>query len=81
MYIKDSPVLGSGRGNSHGSVPTVDTLHFKQRALLILLVGEADKSVASRLSGLLIRHNLGRLAGRESSLEECDEDEFVDLVA
>lgn len=49
--------------------------------MLVLFIAEADKAVSTRLASLLVGHDLGRLAGRESSLEEGDENEFINLVA
>jgi hypothetical protein len=56
-------------------------LHLHQSTLLILFIAEADETITARLASLLIGHDLGRLARRESSLEEGHEDEFIDLMA
>ena len=74
-------VLGSSGRDPHGAVSTVDTLHFGESALLIALIGKADEAVSTRHAGNRIGHDLGRLARRESSLEERDKDVFVDLWA
>lgn len=75
------PALRGGGRNAHGTVAAVDTLHLGQGAVLILLVRESDKSVSARHSADGVGHNLGRLARRESRLEERDEDVFVDFRA
>lgn len=78
---KDLPVLrGRGR-DTHGTVAAVDTLHLDQGSLLILLVGEANETVAAGLAGLLVGHDLGRLARGETSLEQGDQDELINLMA
>ena len=81
MEIECLPVLGSSRGDSHGSVATVDTLHLDEGALLVVLIREANKAVTAALARHSIRHDLSRLARRESGLEKGDEDVFVDLRA
>lgn len=73
------PVLGSGSGNAHGSVATVDTLHLDESALLVVLIGEADETVATALARHGVGHDLGRLARGEASLEEGDQNVFVHL--
>lgn len=75
------PVLGSSRRDPHGAVAAVDTLHLNQGSLLVALVAESDESIPTRLAGLLVGHDLRRLAGVEARLEESDEDELVDFVA
>lgn len=77
----DLPVLGSSSRDSHRSVTAVNTLHLNQGTLLIVLVGEAHKAIASALAGHGIRHDLGRLARWEAGLEKRDQDVFVDLRA
>lgn len=74
-------VLWGSRGNAHGPVTAVDTLHLGQGALLICLVGEADKAVATRQTADGVGHDLGRLAGREASLEDAHKHVLVDLGA
>lgn len=74
-------VLGGSRGDAHGAVAAVDTLHLGQSTLLIVLIGEADKTIAARHSTDGVGHDLGGLAGRESALEEGNQDIFVDLGA
>ena len=74
-------VLGGGGGDTHGAVAAVDTLHLAQGTLLVVLVGEAHKTVTAGHAADGIGHDLGGLAGREAALEERDEDVFVDLGA
>jgi len=74
-------VLGGGRGDAHGAVATVDSLHLNESSLLILLIGETDEAVATRLSRHGIRHDLSRLARGEPRLEEGHKNVFVDLWA
>ena len=69
---------GSGR-DAHGTVTAVDALHFRERALLVGLVGEADEAVAAGEAGDGIGHDLGRLARWEARLEERHEHVLVDL--
>lgn len=71
--------LRSSSGNAHRPVATVDTLHFGQGTVLVLLVGEADEAISARHAADRIGHDLGRLARRESGLEERDQDIFIDL--
>jgi hypothetical protein len=71
---------GSGR-DTHGAVATVDALHLRQGAVLVLLIRESNKSVTTRHATDRIGHNLGRLARREPRLEKRDENVFVDLGA
>lgn len=75
------PVLGGCRRNAHRSITAVDTLHLHQGTLLILLVGEADKSVTAGLASLLVGHDLGALARGEPGLEQGNQDELVNFVA
>ncbi len=56
-------------------------MHLNEGPLLIAFFGKSDKAVAARLARDGVRHNLGRLAAREASLEERYEDEFVHLGA
>lgn len=74
-------VLGGGSGNTHGAVAAVDTLHFSESALLVVLIGEADEAVATGHAADRVGHNLGGLARGETALEERDEDVFVHLRA
>jgi hypothetical protein len=73
--------LGSGGRNAHGTVAAKDTLHLHEGTLLILLVGETNEAVATRLSGHGVGHNLSRLARREATLEERHQNELVNLGA
>jgi len=74
-------VLGGGGRDAHGSVAAVDTLHLDKSPLLIVLVGEADESVATALTGHGIRHDLGGLARGETGLEQGHQNVFVDFRA
>ena len=71
--------LGSSSRDTHWPVAAVDTLHFMKSTLLVLLIGEADEAIATRNAGDRIGHNLGRLAGRKTILEQGDEDKLVDF--
>lgn len=81
VFAKCLPVLGGGRGDTHGAVAAVDALHLNESALLVILIGKADEPVATALTGHGIGHDLSRLAGREACLEERNQDVFVDLGA
>ena len=72
-------VLGSRSRNAHRSIAAVDALHLTKSTLLVALVGEADKAVAARHAGERIGHDLGRLAGWETALEERNQDILVDF--
>jgi len=74
-------VLGGSGGDTHGAVAAVDTLHLNKSALLVILIGKANESVATALAGHGIGHDLSRLAGREACLEERNQNVFVDLGA
>jgi hypothetical protein len=74
-------VLRGGRGDAHGAVAAVDTLHLDEGALLVILIGKANEPVATALTGHGIGHDLSRLAGRETRLEQRNQDVFVDLGA
>ena len=74
-------VLGSSGGDAHGAVAAVDTLHLGESTLLVVLVGEADETVAAGHAGNGVGHDLGGLARREAALEERDENVFVNLRA
>jgi hypothetical protein len=78
---RTGPALRSGGRDAHGAVATVDALHLRQGAVLILLIRESNKSVTTRHATDRIGHNLGRLARREPRLEKRDENVFVDLGA
>lgn len=77
----DLPGLGGSGGDAHGTVAAKDALHLNEGTLLILLVGETNETVATRLSGHSVGHDLGRFAGRETSLEQGDQNELVNLRA
>ena len=75
------PVLGSSRGDPHGPVAAVDTLHLDKGTLLVVLIREANEAVAAALARHGIGHDLGRLARREAGLEKGHKDVFIDLGA
>lgn len=79
MVGYDIPGLRSGGRDAHRTIAAVDTLHLKEGTLLVLLVAEPDKAIATRLTGHSVGHYLGRLARRETSLEKGDKNELVDL--
>lgn len=56
-------------------------MHLDQGTLLIILIRESNEAVASALAGHGIRHDLGRLARGEASLEKRDQDVFINLGA
>jgi len=74
-------VLRGGHGDAHGTVAAVDTLHLDEGTLLVILIGKANESVATALTGHGIGHDLSRLAGREARLEQRNQDVFIDLGA
>ena len=67
--------------DAHWTIATVYTLHLGQCALLILFVGESDESVAARHAADGVGHDFGRLARRETILEERHQNVFVDFRA
>ena len=78
---RNLPVLGGSSRNSHGPVAAVDALHLNEGTLLVVLVREANKAIATALARHGVRHDLSRLARGEASLEEGNEDIFVYLGA
>lgn len=74
-------VLWSRGRDTHGTVATVDTLHFVKSALLVILIGEADETVSTRHSADGVSHDLGGFARGEAALEQGDQDVFVNLGA
>lgn len=74
-------VLGGSGGDAHGAVAAVDTLHLGESTLLVVLVGEANETVATGHAADGVGHDLGGLARGEAALEERDEDVFVHLGA
>jgi hypothetical protein len=72
-------VLGSSGRNAHRSVTTVNALHLNESALLVVLVREANETVAAALARHGVGHDLCRLARGETALEERDQDVLVDL--
>jgi hypothetical protein len=74
-------VLGSSGGDAHGAVAAVDTLHLGESTLLVVLIGEADETVATGHAGDGVGHDLGGLARGEAALEEGDKNVFVNLGA
>lgn len=55
-------VLWSGGRDAHWAVAAVNTLHLGEGALLVTLIGEANKAVATRHAGDWVGHDLGRFA-------------------
>jgi hypothetical protein len=74
-----SPVLRCGSRNSHWSIAAIDSLHFDEGPLLVRLIGEAHEPIAPALARHSIGHDLSRLAGWETRLEERDQHVFIDL--
>ena len=74
-------VLGSSGGDTHRTVAAVDSLHLTQSTLLVVLVRETNKAIATRHATDGVGHDLGRLAGWEAALEEGHEYILVDLRA
>lgn len=72
-------VLRSRSRDAHGTVAAVDTLHFAESTLLVILIRETDESVPTRHAADGIGHDLGGFARRESVLEQRNQDVFVDL--
>jgi len=56
-------------------------LHLGESSLLVRLIGKANEAVTSRHGRNGICHDFGGLAGRETSLEERNQDVFIDLGA
>ena len=46
---------------------------------MVSFIAKTNETVATRLPSHSVRHDLGRLARRESGLEERDEDKFVNF--
>jgi hypothetical protein len=74
-------VLGGSGGDAHGAVAAVDTLHLGESTLLVVLIGEADETVATGHAADGVGHDLSGLARGEAALEEGDENVFVNLRA
>ncbi len=72
-------VLRGSCGDAHRTVTAVHSLHFAESTLLVVFVRETDKSVTARHAADGISHDFSGLAGREATLEERDENVFVDL--
>ncbi|KAI6750842.1 hypothetical protein HG530_014292 [Fusarium avenaceum] len=72
-------VLGSSGRDAHRSVATVNALHLDESALLVVLVREANETVAAALARHSVGHDLCRLARGETALEERDQNVLVDL--
>lgn len=79
LWTTTGLVLWGSSADTHWSVAAVHTLHFGQGALLITFLREAYKSIATRHSRDRIGHYLGRLARRESALEQRNQDIFINL--
>jgi hypothetical protein len=54
-------------------------LHLSEGALLVTLIGEANKTVSTRHAGNGVSHDFSALAARETRLEKWHQDVFVDL--
>ena len=67
--------------DTHWSVTAINTLHFAQSTLLILLVGEADEAVATGHAGKRVGHDFCGLARWESALEQRNQNVLVDFRA
>lgn len=72
-------VLGGSGRDAHRSVAAVNTLHLDKSALLVVLVREANETVAAALARHGVGHDLCRLARGETTLEERDKNVLVDL--
>lgn len=72
-------VLGGGSRNAHRPVTAIDALHLGESTLLVTLLRETDKAIATGHAGDGICHDLCRLAGRESGLEERNKNIFINL--
>ena len=74
-----SLVLWSCRGDTHGTIAAVNTLHLLKRILLVRFIREAHKAITAGHARDRIRHNLGRLARWVFVLEKRDKDVFINL--
>jgi len=72
-------VLGNSSADTHGTVSTIDALHLRQCTVPLSFITETDESVSAGLARHGIRHDLGRLAGLISDLEERQEHVFGDF--
>jgi hypothetical protein len=72
-------ILGSSGWYAHRAVAAIHTLHLRERALLVALIGEANEAIATGHAGKRIGHDFGRLARREAALEKWYQDVFVDF--
>lgn len=55
-------------------------MHLDKSSLLVLFFREANETVASRLAGLLVRHDFRAFARGKAGLEESDQDKLIDFV-
>lgn len=76
-----SLIFRRGRGDSHGPVAAVHTLHFLQGALLVTFVRKADKAIAAGHSTNWICHDFRGFAGGKTVLEERNQNVFIDFWA
>ena len=76
-----SLVLWSRRGDTHGTIAAVNTLHLLKSILLVRFIGEAHEAITAGHARDRIRHNFGRLARWVFVLEKRDKDVFIDLGA
>lgn len=74
-------VLRGSGGNAHRAVATVDTLHLSESTLLVVLVREANETVATGHAADRVGHDLGGLARGEAALEKGNKNVFVNLGA
>jgi len=71
--------LGRRRRDAHRPIATEHALHVYKGPLLISFTRETHKAVAATLARLIVRHNFGRFARGESSLEQVHQNELVDV--
>ena len=72
-------VLWRCGGDTHWTVAAVDSLHLTKSALLVGFLGETNESIATGESTDGVGHDLCRLAGGKTLLENVDQNIFVDL--
>ena len=73
--------LRSRSRDAHRAVTTVDSLHFGQSTILVLLIGEPDEAISTRHSRNRVGHDFGRLARGEAVLEQRDKNKLVHFWA
>ena len=69
MHTTRAVSLGCSGRDAHRTIAAIDALHFAESALLVLLIGEADKAVTTRNTRDGIGHDLGTLARWKAVLE------------